>query len=398
MGNDAETVQVLGRTMPKSRRYWLEAGLVVAFWTLMAVLMVSSRLLDARRPDPEPRLLHFIFFRSYLWAVLTPLVFWVSHKFSIERPDWPIRVGGHLFVALLVGAVVDMIGDAFVFYYVQPPWLDEGDTFNTLEDLFELDFLYEFAIYLAVLTAGFARDYFLRYQERQREATQLRAQTAELQGQLAEARLQALRMQINPHFLFNTLHAISTLVERDPGGVRRMIARLSELLRYTLEETDTQEVPLDQELDFLEGYLEIQRIRFQGRLDVEEDVPEETRKALVPNLILQPLVENAIKHGASQIEGEGRILIQARRAGDRLQVSVHDNGPGLSAGSGDGAPRGFGLRNTQERLESLYGDDQELALVPSESGGLVARITLPFHTSADLHTAELPEREFSHRQ
>jgi len=389
MKNDTSAVQLLGRTIPKGRRRWLEAGLVVAFWTLMAVLMVSSRLLDTRRPDPEPGLLHFLFFRSYLWALLTPLIFWVIRRFNIDRPDWPVRVVGHIVVALLVGAVVDLIGDAFVFYYVQPSWL-EGETFNLLEDFIELDFLYEFAVYLAVLTAGFARDYFLRYQERQKEATQLRAQTAELEAKLAEARLQALRMQLNPHFLFNTLHAISTLVERDPSGVRRMIARLSELLRYTLEETDAQEIPLDKELEFLDDYLAIQQIRFQGRLDVEMDIAPETRQALVPNLILQPLVENAIKHGASQIQGIGRITIRTRRDGGNLHVSVHDNGPGLSAPAGDGAPHGVGLRNTQERLESLYGSNHDLTLSPSESGGLAAQVILPFHTNADLHTAEMP--------
>ncbi len=389
MKNDKDSAELLGHAMTKDRKRWLEAGLIVAFWTMMAVLMVSSRLLDTRRPDPEPGLLHFIFFRSYLWALLTPLIFWVSQKFNIERPDWPMRVAGHITIALLVGAVVDLIGDAFVFYYVQPSWL-EGETFNLLEDFIELDFLYEFAVYLAVLTAGFARDYFLRYQERQKEATRLRAHTAELEAKLAEARLQALRMQLNPHFLFNTLHAISTLVERDPAGVRRMIARLSELLRYTLEETDAQEIPLDDELEFLDDYLAIQQIRFQGRLDVDLDVTPETRQALVPNLILQPLVENAIKHGASQIQGVGRITIRARRSGDRLQVSVHDNGPGLRAPAGDGAPHGVGLRNTQERLESLYGRDHDLTLSPSESGGLAAQVTLPFHTNADLHTAEMP--------
>ena len=390
MGTNTETVELLGHAMTKNRKRWLETGLIVAFWTLMAVLMVSSRLLDTRRPDPEPGLLHFLFFRSYLWALLTPLIFWVSRRFNIERPDWRVRVVGHLVVALLVGAIVDLVGDAFVFYYVQPSWL-EGETFNLLEDFIELDFLYEFAVYLAVLTAGFARDYFLRYQERQKEATQLRAQTAELEAKLADARLQALRMQLNPHFLFNTLHAISTLVERDPSGVRRMIARLSELLRYTLEETDAQEIPLDNELEFLDDYLAIQQIRFQGRLDVEMDIAPETRQALVPNLILQPLVENAIKHGASQIQGIGRITIRARHDGDSLHVSVHDNGPGLSAPSGgDGAPHGFGLRNTQERLESLYGSNHDLTLSPSESGGLAAQVTLPFHTNADLHTAEMP--------
>lgn len=393
MGSDSKRAYVLESLMPKSRKRWVEAGLIVAFWTLMAALMVGSRLLDTRRPDPDPRLLHFLFFRSYLWALMTPLIFWVSHRFNIERPDWGARVALHLIVALAVGAVMDMIGDALVFFYVQPSWIEEGETFDLFQDLLQLDFLYEFAIYLAVLTAGFARDYFLRYQERQQEAAQLRAQTAELEAQLAEARLEALRMQINPHFLFNTLHAISTLVERDPSGVRRMIARLSELLRYTLDETDTQEVPLEQELEFLDRYLDIQQIRFQGRLDVEKDILPDTRAALVPNLILQPLVENAIKHGASQIENVGRILLRARRDGDRLHVSVHDNGPGLSTPAGDGAPYGVGLRNTQERLESLYGEAHDLVLAPSELGGLMARITVPFHTSADLHTAELPESE-----
>lgn len=380
------------RSLSPRQRRWIEAGLIVAFWTLMAVLMVGSRLLDTRRPDPEPRLLHFLFIRSYLWALLTPLVFWLGHRFSIESENWLTRVPLHLGVALVVSVVVNEINGALIYYYVQPPWLDDV-SFELLRGLFELDFLYEFVIYLAVLTAGFARDYFLRYQERQAEAVQLRAQTAELQARLAEARLQALQMQVNPHFLFNTLHAISTLVERDPAGVRRMIARLSELLRYTLEATDEQEVPLEQELTFLDGYLDIQRIRFQGKLEVEKDIEPAVQAALVPNLILQPLVENAIKHGASQIKGTGRIVIRARREGRHLHLSVCDNGPGISASAGDGVPQGFGLRNTRERLESLYGEDQSLTLAPAEEGGLAARITLPFHTDADLHTAELSERE-----
>lgn len=391
MAHDPGSIPTPERTASLRRRRWIEAGLIIAFWTLMAVLMVGSRLLDGRRPDPPPRLLHFLFFRSYLWALLTPLIFWVSHRFSIERPNGPLRVLLHLGIALAVGAVVEMVIDAAMFYYVRPPWI-EGESFDLLDDLFELDFLYEFAIYLAVLTAGFARDYFLRYQERLEEAAQLRTQTAELQAQLAEARLQALRMQINPHFLFNTLHAISTLVERDPVGVRRMIARLSELLRYTLE-AGAQEVPLEQELEFLDDYLEIQRIRFQGNLEVEKSIEPVTQEALVPNLILQPIVENAIKHGVSRIERVGRIAIRARRDGNRLLVSVHDNGPGLSAPSSDGTLQGFGLRNAQERLESLYGDDHSLDLVPAEDGGLIARITLPFHTGADLHTAARSEHE-----
>ena len=151
-------------------------------------------------------------------------------------------------------------------------------------------------MYLAVLAAGFAREYFVRDQIRQRQAV-------ELQAQLADARLSALRMQINPHFLFNTLHAISALVDRDPAGVRRMIARLSELLRMTIDRQAADEVPLREELAFLRRYIEIMEIRFQGALHVSTKVDNETLDALVPNLILQPIVENALEHGVSRRNG-----------------------------------------------------------------------------------------------
>src|SRR5690606_13258006 len=173
-----------------------------------------------------------------------------------------------------------------------------------------LSFLRDLIIYLAVLAAGIAREYFLRYQARQAETVRLQAHAAQLQAQLARARLEALRMQINPHFLFNTLHAVSSLVERDPRGVRRMIAHLSELLRSTLDGPGEQEVTLEKELGFLQRYMEIMRVRFQGRLEVEVDAGAEVLRALVPNLILQPVVENAIKHGTSRVLSTGRIMVR----------------------------------------------------------------------------------------
>jgi sensor histidine kinase YesM len=199
-----------------------------------------------------------------------------------------------------------------------------------------------------------------------------------------EARLTALQTQLNPHFLFNTLHAISSLVERDPRGVRRMIARLSELLRLTLERTEQQEVPLEQELAFLQRYLEIMQIRFQGSLEVETQVDPVVNEALVPTLILQPLVENAVKHGVSKVDGGGRIAVSARREGDRLVLSVRDNGPGLDGT--DATESGLGLRNTRARLEHLYGAAQSLTLSALPDGGLIAEVRLPFHTRADLRT------------
>jgi len=185
-------------------------------------------------------------------------------------------------------------------------------------------------------------------------------------------------MQINPHFLFNTLHAVSALVERDPGGVRRMIARLSELLRHTIESHATDEVPLRDELAFLRRYIEIMEIRFQGRLRVDRNIADDTQDALVPNLILQPIVENALEHGVNRAAGEGQIEIAARRDGERLVLTVRDNGPGLDVQNASGV----GLANTRARLEQLYGNRASLELRDAEGGGVLAQITLPYREHA----------------
>ena len=375
------------------RRWWIELGAIALFWTFVVVLMASQRAIDPRGPEGFPlRELLQITLECALWLLLTPGIFWLSRRFGFEGGRRPGRILLHVGVALLVAIGVDFFSRA-TFYALLPEmtrW-----PFDPAGALLRLRFLDELFLYLVVLAAGFARDYFLRYRERQEEATQLRTHAAALQAQLADARLEALRMQLNPHFLFNTLHAVSSLVERDPRGVRRMIARLSALLRYTLEEASAQEVPLRQELRFLHGYLEIQQIRFQGKLEVEEEIAREALDAFVPNLILQPLVENAIKHGASQISGVAQIGIQARREGERLVLRVRDNGPGLGDASddasgnvsddasGDGASRpnrGVGLRNTRERLEGLYGTAQRFTLAPAEGGGLVAEVIVPYRT------------------
>jgi two-component system LytT family sensor kinase len=231
-------------------------------------------------------------------------------------------------------------------------------------------FLPQLLYYFAIVAAGFARDAFLRAQQQQ-------AHAARLQTQLAEARLDALRMQVNPHFLFNTLHAISALVERNPAGVRKMIARLSELLRHTTDSHATQEVPLRDELDLLRRYLEIMEIRFQGRLTIDQRIDPAATDALVPNLILQPIVENALEHGVSRARGEGRVEIAAERRGDELVLTVRDNGPGLDESTGSGV----GLTNTRTRLAELYGERAKLDLAPAAGGeGTIARITLPWHT------------------
>ncbi len=370
------------------RRWWVEVLVIWLFWTFLAVLVTTGRLLDPRWADRGAALLQrqvlYIFSDYYTWALLTPGIFWLSRKLAFDRPRWQGRLVLHLLIGLGVALAMEVWSD-YLYFYVYQLARRRPERFNLLMGIQRFWFINELIIYFAVLAAGFARDYFIRYQQRQQEAARLRAQAADLQARLTEARLQALRMQLNPHFLFNTLHAISALVERDPKGVRHMIARLSELLRYTLDESGAQEVPLAQELRFLEGYLDIQQIRFQGRLEVRKEIDPEVLDALVPNLILQPIVENAIKHGVSRLETTGRITLRAWREDDQLWLCVRDNGPGLSS---DGRwQEGLGLRNTRARLEGLYGDAYRMELHQPPEGGVEVCIRLPYHTAADLHVS-----------
>jgi signal transduction histidine kinase len=362
-----------------------ELLLVVAFWTFLAVLTAANGILDPRGRGPQPIVpgapVAIAFIASYLWAALTPFIFWLSGRFSMDHSNRAVRILVLVGIGVLVAMAVEMVLSylRFEVFFAPPP--RRGPGFSPLFGVRRLLWLDDLIIYFAILATGYARNYFLRFRARQDDAVRLQAQAAQLQAQLVEARLSALRTQLNPHFLFNTLHAVSSLVERDPRGVRRMIARLSELLRYTLDGAEEHEVPLEQELGFVERYLEIMQIRFQGRLVVDTRVEPDVLDALVPNLILQPLVENAIKHGVGEITDAGRIEIRARREGDRIVLSVRDNGP--AAAEDAPAGEGVGLRNTRARLAQLYGPHQRLTLRPAERG-FIAEVELPYHTGADL--------------
>ena len=384
-----------------------ELLLIFAFWTVLAVLTAASRLLDPRgpalqQPFPSSTPITLAFAEYYLWAVLTVPIFWMASRVSLEpRGNRFGRVllflGVGVVTAMFVDVATHLMRDMMFDFPVRPR---RGPPITWRTGLVRLWFLDDLTVYFAVLAAGIARDIFARYRARHDETVRLTAQAAQLQAQLAEARLAVLSAQLNPHFLFNTLHAVSSLVERDPRGVRRMIARLSELLRVTLEGTSEQEIPLSRELELLQLYLDIMQVRFQGRLDVHTDVDADVMDALVPNFVLQPLVENAVMHGVSKVEGMGTIQLRARRSGDDIVITVRDNGPGLDSPSGaetlaresrdgssgmSGGTGGVGLSNTRARLEQLYGAEQRLSLRRAEEGGTVAEIVLPYHTGADLH-------------
>jgi signal transduction histidine kinase len=343
---------------------------VVLFWAFLAFVSAASRELDPRVPGLPPNVVSAVVRSTHLeyalWAVITLPILWLTSRYSIEGG----RRFGRVLLFVLLGIAIAMFMDAFLlrvrealmtplgrFRRRAPPLLGVGG----------LGFLDDLMVYFAVLGAGVARDYFLRYRARLED-------TVRLQAQLAQARLDVLRSQLNPHFLFNTLNAVSALVEREPRGARRMIARLSDLLRYTLEQSTEEEVPLNRELDLLGEYIELMQIRFQGKLNITVQVDDDVRQALVPNLLLQPIVENAFKHGVGLVSGPGTIIVRAHRSDGRLVVTVVDNGPGPGGGE-----EGVGLRNTNARLREMYGVPYKVTLRQARSGGTEAEVVLPFH-------------------
>jgi two-component system, LytTR family, sensor kinase len=363
-----------------SERYGIRAvdvlGVVI-FWTFLAFVSAASRELDPRVPGlPEPMvtaLVRVTYLEYALWAVITLPIWWLTSRYSIEGG----RRFGRIAVFLALGFVIALSMDALLLS-VREELLTPLGRFRRRPPpamfglVGGLGFLDDLMVYFAVLGAGIARDYFMRYRARLQE-------TVRLQAQLAHARLDALRAQLNPHFLFNTLNAVSALVERDPRGVRKMIARLSDLLRYTLDESTDAEVPLRRELDLLGEYVELMQIRFQGRLQVTVRVDDDVRDALVPNLILQPILENAIKHGVGRVTGTGEISVRARRMGESLLVTIADNGPGPGLNGGEPGS-GVGLRNTNERLRAMYGTGYAVTLREGVNGGTQADVSIPYHT------------------
>jgi two-component sensor histidine kinase len=345
---------------------------IVAFWAFLAILTAAGRMLDPRTPADETfsrGLVTLAFIEYSIWAALTVPIFYMVERIGALERGWGKRVFAFVVIGVIVAVCVDSLLIVFRTQLLGPPRFGRGNI-SGFRNVLRLEFLDDFLVFVAILAAAMARDYFLRYQARQVE-------TEHLRGQLAEARLSVLRAQLNPHFLFNTLNAISSLVESDPRGVRRMISRLGDLLRHTLEDTTEREITLDRELELLRRYLDIMEVRFQGTLDVRLQSDPSVASALVPNMILQPLVENAFKHGLSETTAGARIEVSARRAGDELVLQVCDNGTGVT----NDTP-GIGIGNTLSRLEALYGGQYRFSLGNRDDGlqGAQAEITLPYHT------------------
>jgi two-component system LytT family sensor kinase len=309
-----------------------------------------------------------------LWLLFLPAVAWLSFRFPIERRRFLRNVGLHLLACLLVVGTnrAAFRAVARVFPPAQRSERPIGPP-NALGVFFGLRAALDVLVYWSFVGVCQGIRNFRISQERERRA-------AELEARLTSAKLQALRMQLNPHFLFNTLNSIAALVYVNPRAADEMLGDLSELLRRSLDSMEEQEIPLAQELEFIGAYLSIEQKRFGERLRLEQHVPDELMKALVPALLLQPLVENAIRHGIEPQRRPGLISIEVKQENKHLHLIVRDNGRGLPAAELNGSVRGaIGLANTQARLQGLYGQDQSFSFGRAEPQGCRVDIHLPFH-------------------
>jgi two-component system LytT family sensor kinase len=353
----------------RTRRRWLEIAFIFAAWTVFGLLMANQTYMMAQlggRQAPWLILLRGSLLDSYLWAVTTLVIFWLARRFPLERSHLLQRIPLHVVAAI----VLALARAAFMVELSQHvEWLRERD--------FGPQFWGSSGINLTfyALLLGFAHAvlYYERYRERERAAEQL-------SRGLTEARLQALKMQLQPHFLFNTLHAISALIPAEAKPARQMIARLGDLLRMSLDHEETQEVTLREELAFLEPYLEIEQARLDDRLTIAMNIAPETLDARVPHLLLQPLVENAIRHGIAPRIEPGRVEICASKGADgrSLHLEVRDDGRGVNGDNQVRTRRGVGLNNIKSRLEQLYNGEHRFELDNHPEQGVVVRITLPF--------------------
>jgi signal transduction histidine kinase len=301
------------------------------------------------------------------WALLAPLIFRVCLWFPFDAGRWRRSVLVHLPACFAIGLLFSALRWSASFV----PWVDEKPLVFSKVAITHL-YLWLLSYWVLVFVHEAWHNY-QRFKQGELRASQLEAR-------LAQAQLEVLKGQLHPHFLFNTLHAISTLIHKDPDAADEMVAQLSDLLRMTLANIGVQEVPLQQELEFLRRYLDIQQMRFQDRLRVVLDVPPDTLDVRVPNQVLQPLVENAIHHGVDARRGEGLIEIRARADGGTLTLSVRDDGPGLQPGASSGVRtpgRGIGLSNTRARLRELYGPLSMLELANHPAGGTLVSLSIP---------------------
>jgi two-component system, LytTR family, sensor kinase len=375
---------VAAEFMRKRGTIWI---LFFLLWLVLGVLSASTFLVELprlRRTAPPPGMLSmagrtFLFqLATWLaWVVLAPVALWLRRRWPLERGALKRALPVHLLAVMLLCAVHSGLVLLSRWLIIQAgQWFPDEQLTALLTYWWVRDLPFCVLFYGLILGIGSALDYYRQFRERELRASQLEAQ-------LAQAQLQMLKMQLHPHFLFNTLNGITGLVrDHDNAAAVQMLVGLSDLLRQTLDNSGKQEVRLGEELEWLELYLKLQQIRFSDRLQVSIEAAPETLDALVPNLIMQPLVENAIRHGLQPRAKPGSVSLFARRSNGRLELRVCDDGVGLPEGWQMANNKGLGLLNTEARLQQLYGADFVFEVHNRAGGGAEALLAIPLRQAS----------------
>src|SRR5438067_5161362 len=355
------------------------ATLLFLGWTLVSIIFAGISYAAAIGENNKEfgfiSALRLNLVQFYVWAILSPLVFRFRCRFPIELRPLNVRNLLLYFPALISFAGIHQVIHLAVLWSITPRWKQK---YPALLDCYRAYFAFGFYVDLIIALLIVIAVHALLYYQNFR-ASEL-AQSS-LKTQLAKAQLRALKMQLHPHFLFNTLHSISSLVLEDPPRANAMIARLGDFLRLTLEHSDQQMVTLNEEIEFLRCYLEIEQVRFADRLRVDFEMEPTTLAAHVPHLILQPVVENAIQHAVAPRSAPGSINIVAKRSGTLLRLEVKDNGPGIETHDGSLKRRGLGLSNVDARLQRIYGEAFSFEMTNAPEGGLHVIIEMPWEMS-----------------
>ena len=369
--------------MTKKSSRFISLVIYLITWTLLgltfAALSYGMGLSEDRRPGVWVTLSTHLA-RFYIWAALSPLIFSLARRFPIEL---------HSARALLIhGPAIFLISAVHQIVWMSSGWMLSPDIsrhFSSYGAFFKGAFIpglyFNLPVAALLVIAAHAILYYRSYRAGE-------VQQVLLRSQLAQAQLQALKMQLHPHFLFNTLHSISALVLEDPSKANSMIALLGDFLRQTLEHSDRYTVMLKQEIEFLRCYLDIEQVRFDDRLEVEFFIEPAALCAYVPHMILQPVVENAIRHAIAPSSGPGSIKLNARLLNGTLRLEVKDNGPGLSMRSGLNVSRGVGLKNVRARLSQIYGTRHTFEMRNNDEGGLTVIMVMPFIAQAGAETLQ----------
>jgi hypothetical protein len=343
----------------------------VCLLTLIFTVHLYFGCSQVRRPVSWSQAMQMTVSRSYVWILLSPLISWLAKRFSFTNNNFWTSLGVHAVTGLI-----------FAGMKAEVDYLTTGITHPISNGSSVVAYQLDVLIYWAIIGASLSFYYHHFYNEYQKSMLQ----SSQLEARLAQAHLQVLKMQLHPHFLFNTLNAISTLVYKDPSAADRMISRLGELLRFAIDSIRLEEIPLRNEIALLEIYLDIERTRFGDRLAVTLQLDRCAENAKVPSLILQPIVENAIQHGIGRRARGGRIDVRTRLSGKKIEIEVQDDGLGFIPRN-NSTRVGVGLANTRLRLQALYGEDYGLECSDAPERGALIKLTIPYCS------AEIPNEE-----